>query len=358
MVRAMRRRVLLPIALAVLAVALAACSDGDRAPSGAATEASPLASGSVTAEVAPVRGIAGLVPPHHPTPAEADYRTFFGALAGLGGWAGTYVAWTPDGGIPEVVRTQPQVGEQFGYRTLPIIGFHQDIDGGMALTVDFTDPAQVAAYTDALVALAREIEPPYLGVGNEVNRLWEQDPAAYDAWVAALPAIADAVRAASPSTQVFVTFQYEFLRGAGALSGESRAPEWTLLDGVRDALDLVVFTTYPFFDFATPEEIPAEYYREGAERAGLPVAFSEVGWPSAPLAVAPESSFGGTEAEQEDFIARLSGLLADVDPVFVMWVWAYDSPATGPLFGSLGLSQNDGTPKPALGAWRRFLEQE
>lgn len=76
------------------------------------------------------------------------------------------------------------------------------------------------------------------------------------------------------------------------------------------------------------------------------------------MAVAPESSFGGTEAEQADFIARLPELLAGVDPVFVMWVWAYDSPATGLLFESLGLSQNDGTPKPALEAWRRFLEQE
>jgi len=347
-----------PLLALVVALALAGCG-GAPAAGTVAAEASSVASTSVSPpDLGPVRGIAGLVPPHYPTPAEADYRTFFGALAGLGGWAGTYVAWTPDGGMPEVVRTQPQVGEQFGYRTLPIVGFHQDVDGGMALTVDFSDPAQVTAYTDALVALARETEPPYLGVGNEVNRLWEQDPAGYEAWRVALPAIADAVRAASPSTQVFVTFQYEFLRGAGALSGESRAPEWPLLDGVRDALDLVVFTTYPFFDFATPEEIPPDYYREGTERAGLPVAFSEVGWPSAPLAVAPESMFGGTEAEQAGFIARLPELLEGVDPVFVMWVWAYDSPATGPLFESLGLSQNDGTPKPALEAWRRFLERE
>jgi len=347
-----------PLLALVVALALAGC-DGAPAAGTVTAEASPVASTSVSPlDLDPVRGIAGLVPPHHPTPAEADYRTFFGALAGLGGWAGTYVAWTPDGGMPEVVRTQPQVGEQFGYRTLPIVGFHQDVDGGMALTVDFTVPAQVAAYTDALVALAREIEPPYLGVGNEVNRLWEQDPAGYEAWRVALPAIADAVRAASPSTQVFATFQYEFLRGAGALSGESRTPEWALLDGVREALDLVAFTTYPFFDFATPEEIPSDYYREGAERAGLPVAFSEVGWPSAPLAVAPRSSFGGTEAEQAGFIARLPELLDGVDLVFVMWVWAYDSPATGPLFESLGLSQNDGTPKPALEGWRRFLERE
>ncbi len=342
--------------IAALALLLVACEADAPASSPPSTAPGATAEATTVVPAGPAYGIAGLVPPHHPTPAEADYLALFEALEGLGGWVGTYVAWTPEDGIPDAVRTQPEVGRRYGYRTLPIVGFHQDVAGGLALTVDLTDPAQVQAYTDALVDLARTLQPPFLGVGNEVNRIWERDPAGYEAWVRALPGIADAIHAASSETRVFATFQYEFLRGAGAISGEAREPQWALLDGVRDALDLVAFTTYPYFDFETPEAIPADYYAEAAARAGLPVAFSEVGWPSASLAVAPSSPLGGTPEEQAAFIERLAALLDGVDPAFVMWVWAYDSPATGPLFESLGLSTNDGTPKPALEAWRRLLE--
>ncbi|GMU41139.1 MAG: hypothetical protein AMXMBFR23_20050 [Chloroflexota bacterium] len=338
-----------------LALLLVACEAEPSRGTAADAEPSPTVTPAPDGPDGPAYGIAGLVPPHHPAPQEADYLAFFEALEGLGGWVGTYVAWTPEEGVPEAVRTQPEVGRRYGYRTLPIVGFHRDVAGGVALTVDFADPAQVDAYTDALVDLVQTLQPPFLGVGNEVNRIWEDDPAGYEAWVRALPGITDAVRAASPDTRVFVTFQYEFLRGAGAISGEAREPQWALLDGVRDALDLIAFTTYPYFDFGTPDAIPADYYAEAAARAGTPVAFTEVGWPSAPLAVATASPLGGTPEEQAAFIERLSLLLDGVEPAFVMWVWAYDSPATGPLFESLGLSTNDGTPKPALDAWRRFL---
>ena len=40
-------------------------------------------------------------------------------------------------------------------------------------------------------------------------------------------------------------------------------------DAVAGKLDLVAFTTYPFFDYRTPAEVPDDYYSEARERAGV-----------------------------------------------------------------------------------------
>lgn len=358
----MKRRGMSALGAAALAgaVALLVACGVETAPAGVPTS-TPAAAEATVAAGEPARpagtayGIAGLIAPNFPNSTADDYRTFFSALPRLGGWVGTYASWTPEAGVPDIARSQRQVGEQFGYQTLPIVGFHQDLHPGLRLLVDFADPAQVADFTADLVAFAAEVRPPFLGIGNEVNRIHEDEPAAFDAWVEALPAIVEAIHAASPDTRVFVTFQYEFMRGAGLLSGRQRDEQWHLLDRIAPHLDIVAFTTYPFFDYETPEALPADYYEVALERAGKPVAFSEVGWPSEPLTPAPTSALGGTPEEQAAFIARLGTLLAGVDPAFVMWAWAYDTSAVGPPFESLALHDVAGTPKPALEAWRALI---
>jgi hypothetical protein len=359
-------RRLLPLVIAALALALVACDeDAPTQPASPAATGTPMSptSTAVTGTapalegLAPFAGIAGLVPPNYPNPSDDDWRALYGAIPGLGGWVGTYASWSPEAGLPDVVVTQEQVGAQLGFQTLPIVGFHRDLHPGVEVLVDFTDATQVSTFAGDLAEYAASARPPLLGIGNEVNRIQEADPAAYREWVAALPGIVHAIREASPATRIFVTFQYEFVRGAGALSGQARAPQWDMVAEVAPYLDVVVFTTYPYFDYAHPDDIPADYYRDAVQRLGVPVAFSEVGWPSGPLSVAPASPFGGTPAEQRAFIERLPDLLEGVDPAFVMWVWAYDiGEIVGPTFATVGLSENDGTSKPALGAWSAFIE--
>ncbi len=302
-------------------------------------------------------GIAGIIPPNFPQPSEDDWLTFFTALPELGEVGGNYTGWSPETGLADLVRNGEVLKAVPGIGVLYATGFHQDTHPGVALSLDFTDPAQVASYTQDLATFAAEHRPLLFGIGNEVNRIWEADPDAYDAWVANLPGIADAIRLAAPETQVFVTFQYEYLRGGGAMTGVPREPRWDLLQQVTPALDLVAFTTYPFFDYESPADLPDDYYLEGAAQAGIPVAFTEVAWPSAPIPPLEGSALaglGGTEAEQVAFIERLPSLLADVNPAFVMWAWAYDTSAVGPTFGSLGLAAMDGTHKPSWEAWKSF----
>ncbi len=365
------------LVLAVFLVAAACGSEGAETPSDEATAtpsptsevagatATPETTADSTSGATPtpapgidpqqrLHGIAGIIPPNFPTPSEADWLTFLEALPELGEVAGNYTGWSPTDGFADLTRNGELLNAVPGVAVLHGTGFHRDAEDGVALNVDFADSAQVQHFTEDLATFAAEENPLLLGIGNEVNRIWEQDPEAYAAWVAALPDMVDAIHEAAPETQVYVTFQYEFLRGGGAITGVPREPRWELLEQVTPYLDLVAFTTYPYFDYETPEDLPADYYSEGAAHAGIPVAFTEVGWPSGPIAPLEGSALaglGGTPDEQAAFIERLPGLFEDVDPAFVMWVWAYDSSIVGPTFDSLGLASTDGTHKPAWATW-------
>jgi len=123
----------------------------------------------------------------------------------------------------------------------------------------------------------------------------------------------------------------------------------------------VAFTSYPYFGFESPEDIPDDYYAAVSAHTDRPVGFTELGWPSAPIAPLIGSSLeglGGTPEEQVAFVSRLGPLLAPVAPEFAMWVWAYDTAAVGPSFESLGLSTADGEAKPTLAAWKAFVGVE
>jgi hypothetical protein len=290
-------RLLAPISLLLAIVLALSCAqpeaDGTATPSVPGTPAE-AASSAATATAVPERegpqfGIAGLIPRNFPTATTDDYIAMYEASAEAGTLLGAYANWTDDrttpGDIPEVFRSSYAAVDQFGAPTPVVaVGFASEdvLTGLMQTNVDWSDPEAVALFTDVVLAIVEEYEPPFFVLGAEINRIWEQHPANFDAFVAAWPALYDAIKAASPGTEVGASFQYEFLRGAGYLSGQTRAPHWEIVDRFEGSLDFVALSTYPFFDYETPEAIPDSYYEEAAERFALPLAFSEMGWPSRP----------------------------------------------------------------------------
>ena len=348
--------------VAVLGLVLAACG-GDSAvpggdPSAAATTSVP--SSATPRAVAGLQlGTAGLIPRNFPSSEADDWIAMYEASAETGPLLGVYGGWTdantPAGRAPDVFEAAYAAADRFGGFT-PVIGLgfatENILTGVMQPTVDWTDPAEVEAFTTVAVAIAETHEPGFMVGGAEINRIWEQHPANYEAFVAAWPALYEAIKAVSPDTVLGTAFQYEFLRGAGYLSGQTRAPQWDLLDAFRQHSDFVAFSSYPYFDFETPGAVPTGYYSDAAERAGLPIAFTELGWPSRPLSTFPESGYGGSEAEQTVFAQRFLELIDGLDVRFALWSFQHDlGEPGGPAFESIALRENDGTPKPVLEVW-------
>jgi hypothetical protein len=348
------RRFSFPAALALALVFLAACGGGSDSPS----TPQPASAGGNGVEW----GVAGVIPPHFPAPTGDDYAHLFAAYNETGNLAGVYLNWADspadEGNVPKGVASVNQAVAGRGIELVVALGATRDDGAGVRSTVNWADPAQRQLFMDTVRNVATTIQPPYLAIGVEVNRLWEADPAAFDQFVAGYREAYAVAKQASPATRVFTVFQLEMMNGKAFLAGgkDARQPEWDLLAKFDGALDAVGFTSYPFFDYETPQAIPADYYLQASAKAGLPVVLTELGWPSRPLSTAPGSGYGGSAAEQLAFVQRIPSLLEGSTVRAVLWAFPFDLGAGAPApFESVALRESDGTGKPALVAWRNLV---
>jgi hypothetical protein len=332
------------------AVLLVACSSPSPAASGPTPSAGPGATRY---------GVAGLIARHFPKPAAADYETLYSSLAGTGGTLGLYTAWSDagaEGAPPAAIAAAAAAAAKYRFGPLVIaLGVTEDAPGGVRSTVDWNGP-QRDRFIAAATAVAKEHKPELLALGVESNRLWMSDPAAFDGFVSGYAQAYDAIKKVSPATRVFTIFQLELMRGGAFLiTGKESSPaQWELLAKFDRRLDVAGFTTYPFLAYRAPADIPVDYYADAARRAGVPVAFTEIGWPSADLGgAATGSAYGGTPEEQAAFASRFFALTKGLDVAAALWSFPNDLGAAGPrTFSSVGLRDNDGSAKPALAVWR------
>ena len=319
------------VALAVLLL-MTACAPAAQLPESAIPSAAPFKA-----------GIAGFVPRHFPQSTPDDWSAFFNEVPRVAGAFGDYVAWDdqPDAkGIPQQVHTASKLTNSSGMTLVLAVGF--DVESQEARTY-FQDHGE--AYWRAAVAVAQEFHPEYLGLGVEVNRYYERSPEGFEDYVVVYHEVYDDVKRVSPSTKVFPIFQLEYMRGAARLSGREHKAHWELLS--RFKADLIGFTTYPFLEYRSVAEIPAGYYAEIAQHTDKPVAFTELGWPTASPHVQ------GGEGEQLAFLELFLNQTAALDVEFANWLFLHDGEfPNGELFNTIGLKTADGVPKQAYAAWK------
>ncbi len=322
-------------------------------------ESTPLPIPTSVAEGAQF-GVAGLIPRNFPNPSAADWTNLYETLPETGSLLGVYTSWSDSpetaGEIPSVVSTVYGLADRYDLIPVIALGFFNDMpDGSIQTSIELSDPVERLLFQQAALAIVETYQPPYLGLGVEVNRYYEAAPSDFENYLSLYAETYDAIKAVSPQTKVFAIFQLEMLKGNGFLLGnsENRQPQWELLSRFGDRLDLAAFTTYPFLDYQSPGEIPDDYYVEIPTYTDKPVAFTEMGWPSAPLTPFPDSPYGGSEDEQVEFVRRFFDLTSSLDLALALWSFPHDLGEGGhPAFDSVSLRHNNGDPKPALAVWQ------
>jgi len=223
-----------------------------------------------------------------------------------------------------------------------------------ALGRSITEPAVQQAYRSYMLAVERKLHPEFIGLAAETNLIRVAAPfAVYAAVVAAANgAAADLRAAASPATLMF-SVQVETAWGLLGGNGNYVGVENDFTD--FPFAQLLGLSSYPYFAFAQPEDIPANYYSRLLNGRTLPVMVVEGGWTSATAGTIQSSP-----ELQARYVTRHAQLLDSVDARGLIQLIFADIdlaslpppiPPNLPLFVNIGLTDSDFNGKPALAAW-------
>ena len=193
-----------------------------------------------------------------------DFTDFFDKAKQAGDvvmWAGDWIELGNTGGGGATVTAELALT----YNYIPLIEAHFFTQSSGEL-VRPLDDATKQIYRNSAADFADRYKPEYLVFGIEVNALYEKSPEDFDEFVEFFSEVYDDVKARSPSTKVFTTFQLERIKGlqGGLFGGENdqvSLSQWSLLDRFPKS-DLNAFTTYPCLIYKAPSEIPLDYYSE------------------------------------------------------------------------------------------------
>jgi len=236
-----------------------------------------------------------------------------------------------------------EIAKQYNFTPLVIFQFFHQDNGQLLRPLD---NANRENYREIVENYVEKYNPRWLGLGIEVNLLYEKNPQYFDEFVSFYNDVYDDVKAKSPETKIFTVFQLEAIKGLSGLSG-SHPQAWQLIDKFK--LDAVGFTTYPELVFKKPSEIPDNYYAEIVLHTSKPILFTEVAWASKPLNAMWDADT--TENTQAEFVARFFNLTKGFNKELVVWAFMHDLPDSFGVFKDMGLRTTDDTAKLAWDVW-------
>jgi len=223
-----------------------------------------------------------------------------------------------------------------------------------ALGRSITEPEVQQAYRSYLLAVDRKLQPEIIGLAAETNLIRAAAlPAVYAGVVTAANDAAGDLLAAGSSATLLFSVQVE--TAWGRLGGNA-----SYLGVEQDFTDfpfaqMLGLSSYPYFGFAQPEDMPANYYSRLLNGRTLPVMVVEGGWTSAAA-----GTIQSTPALQARYITRHAQLLDAVGARGLIQLLFADIdlaslpppiPPNLPLFVNIGLTDSDFNAKPALAAW-------
>ena len=225
----------------------------------------------------------------------------------------------------------------------------------VAMHRSITEPAVQQVYRDYVKALAAAIHPDFLGLAAETNLIRVAAPdSVYRAVVQMANAAASDVRAtAATQPRLYVSVQADEGWGRLAHNDVYQGVEQDFQD--FPFMDALALSSYPYFVYADPDDIPLDYYTRLANGRTLPVLVVEGGWTSASVGTVQSSPI-----KQARYLRRHEQLLDSAKAVAVFQLTYadlnladYPQPPGSilPLFAQLGVVDSQLKAKPALATY-------
>lgn len=276
-------------------------------------------------------------------------------------WTDLLAGMSPDAILD---RDKVQLVQYYRSKSLQLY-FMADLTDGLArdkespqlraLNRSLSEPAVQRLYRDYVGAVVRKLRPEYIGLAAETNLIRAAAPAALYAAVvqAANAAAADLRGAGTNGAPVFISVQVETAWGVlGAQSAYAGIDaDWRDFSFTQ----LLGLSSYPYFAYAQPEDIPADYYSRLLAGRSLPAMVVEGGWSSAAA-----GAIASSPDKQARYVQHHAQLLDSVGARGLVQLMFADLdltrfppplPANLPLFASIGLTDSNFVGKPALASW-------
>jgi len=221
-----------------------------------------------------------------------------------------------------------------------------------ALGRSLSEPAVQQVYRNYLAAVVRKLQPEYLGLAAETNLIRAAAPASLYAAVVQAANAAAADLTGTTSAPLFVSVQVETAWGLF-----TNTPFVGIAADVRDFAftHLLGLSSYPYFVFSQPEDMPSDYYSRLLSGRTLAAMVVEGGWSSAAA-----GGISSTPDKQARYVTRHAQLLDSINARGLIQLLYADLdlasfpqpiPPNLPLFVSIGLTDSNFGAKPALAAW-------
>jgi hypothetical protein len=223
-----------------------------------------------------------------------------------------------------------------------------------------------AAFQNYALRIVKEFHPRYLGLASEINTYADAFPEDFPNFLSLYQDTYQKIKALSPSTNIFVTFQWEDLNGLDENKDLAhRTIKWNLIEAFEPALDVWAISSYPWIVFPSAKDIPADYYAPLLARTAKPLAVAEGGYPS--------ENVGPIQGSYLDQIHYLRAIHSQLGQRLAFWIYltlddfnadsyaaelqkqghGKDSDALR-MFANLGLQRKDGSAKPAMDEWDSY----
>ncbi len=212
-------------------------------------------------------------------------------------------------------------------------------------------------YQKFTIAMDSILNPEHLGLALETNLIRDAAPASiYNGLKHAVNTTALAVRARNATVPLSISVQVE--HAWGKLGG---GPYTGIAQDFNDFpfIQELGLSSYPYFGFNNPTDIPLNYYARLVEGKNIPVFVTESGWASQSVTT-PDRSFVSSPELQKAYVQHHTYLLNEVKAKAVFQLAFTDIDITGiphdvpdniGYFLSLGMVDVNFNIKPALSAW-------